>query len=71
MGAMYNSDISEKVKRPLPKGTLVCYENTDGKACSGHVKESGMYMLWVEDLQSRDVTAFIRYTDLVSVLEQE
>ncbi len=71
MSAAYNSGISEKIKRPLPEGTLVCYEDADGKACSGRVKASGMYMLWVEDLQSRDVTAFIRYTDLVWVLEQE
>ncbi len=70
MGAMYNSDISEKVKRSLPEGTLVCYEDTDGKACSGRVKASGMYILWVEDLQDRDVTTFIRYMDLVWVFEQ-
>ncbi len=71
MSAAYDSDISEKVKRPLPEGTLVCYEDTDDKACSGRVKASGIYMLWVEDLQNRDVTTFIRYTDLVWVLEQE
>ncbi len=71
MSAAYNCDISEKVKRPLPEGTLVCYEDTDGNACSGRVKASGIYMLWVEDLQNRDVTTFIRYTDLVWVLEQE
>ncbi len=70
MSAAYNSDISEKVKRPLPEGTLICYKDTYGKACSGRVKASGMYMLWVEDLQNRDVTTFIRYTDLVWVLEQ-
>ncbi len=70
MSAAYNSDISEKVKRPLPKGALVCYKDTDGKACSGRAKASGMYMLWVEDLQNRDVTTFIRYTDFVWVLEQ-
>ena len=70
MSVAYNSDISEKVKRPLPEGTLVCYEDLDGKACAGRVKASGMYMLWVEDLQNRDVTTFIRYTDLVWVLEQ-
>ncbi len=70
MSAAYNSDISEKVKRPLPEGTLVCFEDTDGKARSGRVKASGMYMLWVEDLQNRDMTTFIRYTDLVWVLEQ-
>ncbi len=67
MSAAYNSDISEKLVPPLPEGTLVCFEDTDGNACSGRVKASGMYMLWVEDLQSRDVTAFIRYTDLVWV----
>jgi hypothetical protein len=71
MSAAYNSDISGRVKRPLPEGTLVCFEDTDGNACSGRVKASGMYMLWVEDLQNGDVTAFIRYTDLVWVLEQE
>jgi hypothetical protein len=71
MSAAYNSDISEKLVRPLPEGTLVCYEDADGKACSGRVKASGMYMLWVEDLQNTDVTTFIKYTDLVWVLEQE
>jgi hypothetical protein len=71
MSAAYNSDISEKIKRPLPEDTLVCYEDTDGNACSGRVKASGIYMLWVEDLQNRDVMTFIRYTDLVWVLEQE
>jgi len=44
MSAAYNSDISEKVKRPLPEGTLVYYKDTDGNACSGRVKASGMYM---------------------------
>jgi hypothetical protein len=29
-----------------------------------------MYILWVEDLQDRDVTTFIRYMDLVWVFEQ-
>ena len=69
MGAAYNSDISEKLVRPLPEGTLVRFEDADGKACSGRVKASGMYMLWVEDLQNTDVTTFIKYTDLVWVLE--
>jgi len=71
MSAAYNSDISEKVKRPLPGGTLVCYKDTDNKACSARVKAAGMYMLWVESLENRDATTFIRYTDLVWVLEQE
>ncbi len=57
--------------RPLPVGTLVCYKDTDNKACSARVKEAGMYMLWVESLENRDATTFIRYTDLVWVLEQE
>lgn len=29
-----------------------------------------MYMLWVEDLNNSDMTVFIRYKDLVAVLEQ-
>ena len=70
MEATYNSGISEMVKRPLPEGTIVCFKDMDNKACSGRVKASGLYMLWVEDLQNRDVTAFIRYTDLVWVPEQ-
>lgn len=42
----------------------------ESKACSGRVKAAGMYILWVEDLQNRNVTTLIRYTDLVWVLEQ-
>jgi len=70
MGAVYDNDISEKVKRPLPKGTLVCYTDLKHNELSGRVKDAGMYMLWVEDLNNSDVTVFIRYKDLVAVLEQ-
>jgi hypothetical protein len=56
--------------RPLPKGTLVCYTDLKNNELSGRVKDAGMYMLWVEDLNNSDVTVFIRYKDLVAVLEQ-
>ena len=70
MSAAYNSDISGQVKRPLPEGTLVCYTDLKNNELSGRVKDAGMYMLWVEDLNNSDVTVFIRYKDLVAVLEQ-
>jgi hypothetical protein len=75
MPAIYDSGFYDEAnlfikERPLPEGTLVCYKDMDDKACSGRVKAAGMYILWVEDLQNRDVTTFIRYTDLVWVLGQ-
>lgn len=69
MEAAYNSDISENVERPLPEGTIVCFKDLYNKACIGRVKASGMYILWVEDLRNRDVSVFIRYSDLIWVLE--
>jgi hypothetical protein len=70
MSAQYDEADSFISKRPLPGGTVVYYKDMDNKACSGRVKASGLYMLWVEDLKNGDVTTFIRYTDLVWVLEQ-
>lgn len=69
METAHNSDISENVKRPLPEGTIVCFKDLYNKACIGRVKASGMYILWVEGLRNRDVSVFIRYSDLIWVLE--
>ncbi len=65
MSALYDS------QRPLPKGTLVRYKDLKNKEQNGRVKDAGMYMLWVEDLENKDVSVFIRYDDLTAVLEQE
>ncbi len=65
MSALYDS------QRPLPKGTLVPYKDLKNKEQNGRVKDAGMYMLWVEDLENKDVSVFIRYEDLTAVLEQE
>ncbi len=64
MSARYES------QRPLPKGTLVRYKDLENKEQSGRVKDAGLYMLWVEDLENRDVSVFIRYEDLVATFEQ-
>lgn len=76
MSALYDSGFYDELdlfikERPLPEGTLVRYKDLDDIECSGRVKASGMYMLWVESLENGDVTVFIRYADLVAVLEQE
>ena len=56
----------QQYTRPLLTGTRLVYYNKERcKEQEAIVKEAGMYMLWVEDLQNRDVTTFIRYTDLV------
>lgn len=61
----------QQYTRPLLTGTRLVYYNKERcKEQGAIVKEAGMYMLWVEDLQNRDVTTFIRYTDLVWVFEQ-
>ena len=75
MGAVYDNGFYDEAdlfikERPLPKGTLVCYTDLKNNELSGRVKDAGMYMLWVEDLNNSDVTVFIRYKDLVAVLEQ-
>ncbi len=57
-------------QRPLPKGTLVRYRDLEHKEHNGRVKDAGFYMLWVEDLENRDVSVFIRYEDLVAAFEQ-
>jgi hypothetical protein len=64
MSALYDS------QRPLPKGTLVRYKDLKNKEQNGRVKDAGLYMLWVEDLENKDVSVFIRYDDLTAVLEQ-
>jgi len=72
MSALSDSDLYDEpdLARPLPKGTLVCYTDLKNNELSGRVKDAGMYMLWVEDLNNSDVTVFIRYKDLVAVFEQ-
>ncbi len=61
----------QQYTRPLLTGTRLVYYNKERrKEQEAIVKEAGMYMLWVEDLQNRDVTTFIRYSDLVWVLGQ-
>ncbi len=64
MLALYDS------QRPLPKGTLIRYKDLENKEQSGRVKDAGFYILWVEDLENKDATVFIRYEDLTAVLEQ-
>ena len=74
MGVYYDSGLYDDAdmlpwKRPMDEGTLVCWKDSDEIARAGRVKAAGLYVLWVEDLQNRDVTTFIRYTDLVWVLD--
>lgn len=74
MGAWYDSGLFDNAdlwikERPLSKGTLVHYIDTDNNECAGRVKDAGMYMLWVEDLENSERTTFIRYTDLTAVFE--
>lgn len=56
--------------RPLPKGILVRYKDLENKEQRGSVKDAGLYMLWVEDLENKDMSVFIRYEDLVAAFEQ-
>lgn len=54
--------------RPLPKGILVRYKDLENKEQRGRVKDAGLYMLWVEDLENKDVSVFIRYEDVIALL---
>jgi hypothetical protein len=56
--------------RPLPKGILVRYKDLENKEQRGSVKDAGLYMLWVEDLENKDVLVFIRYEDVVAAFGQ-
>ena len=51
-------------------GILVRYKDLENKEQRGRVKDAGLYMLWVEDLENKDVSVFIRYEDLVAAFEQ-
>jgi len=54
--------------RPLPKGILVRYKDLENKEQRGRVKDAGLYMLWVEDLENKDMSVFIRYEDVIALL---
>jgi hypothetical protein len=74
MSALYDNGKYEKVDlfiptRPLPDGRMVRYKNINGEERSGRVKDAGFQMLWVVDLEDRDVHTFLSYSDLTAVLE--
>src|SRR5260370_3235169 len=52
-------------------GILVRYKDLDNKEQRGRVKDAGLYMLWVEDLENKDGSRFIRYEDLVPPYDQQ
>ena len=73
MSALYDSGLEDSDPllhtRPFPAGTIVHYLDLERKECVGRVKDASLYILWVEDVENRDRTIFIRYNDVTAVFE--